>query len=58
MASTVNPDGTGSSVAQFANAAPPFDEPVTVAFVIVNKKKEIRFINTNFLVAGFIAKRQ
>lgn len=54
----VNKDGTGTSVAEFPSAPPPFDGSATVAFVIVDKRKEIRFINTNFVVGGFVAKRQ
>jgi hypothetical protein len=43
-------------VAEFSEA--PFDGPSTVAFVIVDYNREIRFINTNSIVAGFTAKRQ
>lgn len=53
---SVNPDGTGKSVAEFSGA--PFDGPSTVAFVIVDRNREIRFLNTNSVVAGFTAKRQ
>jgi hypothetical protein len=53
---SVNPDGTGNSVAEFTGA--PFDGPSTVAFVIVDHNREIRFLNTNSVVAGFTAKRQ
>lgn len=53
---SVNPDGTGKSVAEFTGA--PFDGPSTVAFVIVDHNREIRFLNTNSVVAGFTARRQ
>lgn len=53
---SVNPDGTGNSVAEFSGA--PFDGPATVAFVVVDNKREIRFLNTNTVVAGFTARRQ
>ncbi|MDV3241366.1 MULTISPECIES: hypothetical protein [Methylocaldum] len=53
---SVNPDGTGTSVAEFSGTA--FDGPSTVAFVIVDRNREIRFINTTLTVAGFTAKRQ
>lgn len=55
---SVNPDGTGTGVAEFSVSGVPFDEPSTVAFVIVDHNREIRFINTNSIVAGFTAKRQ
>lgn len=55
---SVNPDGTGTGVAEFSVSGAPFDEPSTVAFVIVDHNREIRFINTNSIVAGFTAKRQ
>jgi hypothetical protein len=50
---SVNADGTGSSIAEF-----PGQPPATVAFVIVDRNREIRFINTNAIVAGFTARRQ
>jgi hypothetical protein len=53
---SVNPDGTGKSVAEFSGA--PFNGPATVAFVIVDRNREIRFLNTNSVVAGFTARRQ
>lgn len=53
---SVNPDGTGKSVAEFSGA--PFNGPATVAFVIVDHNREIRFLNTNSVVAGFTARRQ
>jgi hypothetical protein len=50
---SVNADGTGTSVAEFAG------QPLsTVAFVIVDRNREIRFINTTPIVAGFTARRQ
>ena len=53
---SVQPDGTGTSVAEFSGA--PFEGPATVAFVIVDHQREIRFLNTNSIVAGFTARRQ
>jgi hypothetical protein len=53
---SVNPDGTGKSVAEFSGA--PFNGPSTVTFVIVDHNREIRFLNTNSVVAGFTARRQ
>lgn len=53
---SVNPDGTGKSVAEFPVS--PSGQLSTVAFVIVDYGREIRFINTNSIVAGFTAKRQ
>jgi hypothetical protein len=53
---SVNPDGTGKSVAEFSGA--PFNGPATVVFVIVDRNREIRFLNTNSVVAGFTARRQ
>jgi len=53
---TVNADGTGSSVTQFSD--PQFPPSSSVAFVIVDHGREIRFITTDFVVGGFIAKRQ
>jgi hypothetical protein len=51
---TVNPDGTGTIEAQF----PGDPEPVPLSFVIVNKRKELRFIRTDLGVASGVAKRQ
>jgi hypothetical protein len=53
---SVNPDGTGKSVAEFTGS--PVSQPLTVAFVIVDYGREIRFLNTTSIVAGFTAKRQ
>lgn len=52
---SVNPDGTGQSVATFSE--PPFEGDAPVTFVIVNKRKEIRFIQNNQFVVTFVAKR-
>jgi len=53
---SVNPDGTGSSVAQFSEG--PIQDPVPVAFVIVDNKKELQFIQTAVIVGSFVGKRQ
>ena len=52
---SVNPDGTGQSVATFSD--PPFVGDAPVSFVIVNDRKEIRFIQNNQFVVTFVAKR-
>ncbi len=52
---SVNPDGTGQSVATFSD--PPFEGDAPVTFVIVDKRKEIRFIQNNQFVVTFVAKR-
>ncbi len=52
---SVNPDGTGSSVATFSE--PPLIGEAPVTFVIVDEKREIRFIQNNQFVVTFIAKR-
>lgn len=49
---SVNPDGTGSLVANFAGDP----GPTPLAFVIVNHKSEIRFIRTDLGVAAGVAK--
>ena len=53
---TVNPDGTGTSEAFFPGAPVPGALPV--AFVIVDRGQELRFMNTRFIVGTFTAKRQ
>ena len=52
----LNPDGTGTSEAFFPVAPVPAALPV--AFVIVDRGQEIRFMNTRFIVGTFTAKRQ
>jgi hypothetical protein len=52
----VNADGTGTSEAVFPGT--PIAGPVPVAFVIVDHGREIRFMNTRFIVATFTARRQ
>lgn len=52
---SVNPDGTGQSVATFSD--PPIDGDAPVTFVIVDNGKEIRFIQNNQFVVTFVAKR-
>jgi hypothetical protein len=53
---SVNPNGMGSSVAQFSEG--PIQDPVPVAFVIVDNKKELQFIQTAVIVGSFVARRQ
>lgn len=54
---TVNPDGTGTSEASFAAVGPLPATELPVAFVIVDQGRELRFIQTAFIVSDFIAKR-
>jgi len=53
---SVEPNGIGSSVAHFSEG--PVQGSVPVAFVIVDNKKELQFIQTAVIVASFVAKRQ
>ena len=53
---TVNPDGTGSSEAVFPGT--PISGPIPVAFVIVDGGREMRFMNTKYIVGTFTARRQ
>jgi hypothetical protein len=53
---TVNADGTGTSEAVFPGT--PIPGPLPVSFVIVDHGKEIRFMNTRYIVATFTARRQ
>jgi hypothetical protein len=53
---SVNPDGTGTSVAEFSEGPAPGAAPVS--FVISDHGKKIRFIRTDFVVASFEAERQ
>ena len=53
---SVNPDGTGVSTAWFSEQGAP--ESSSIAFVIVEHGRELRAINTDALVGGFVAKRQ
>jgi hypothetical protein len=53
---TVNADGTGTSEAVFPTS--PIAEPLPVAFVIVQKGREIMFENTRFIIGTFLAHRQ
>lgn len=52
----VTPDGMGTATADFPDA--PVPGAVPVAFVITDHGREIRLINTNFLVASLTARRQ
>jgi hypothetical protein len=53
---SVNPDGTGTSVAEFSEGPVPGATPVS--FVIVDHGKKIRFIRTDSVVASFEAEKQ
>jgi len=52
----VTPDGFGTSNADFPDA--PVPGPVPLSFVIVDHGRELRAINTNFIVGSFSATRQ
>jgi hypothetical protein len=53
---SVDPNGMGSAEAIFPGAPAP--GPLDVSFVIVEHGREIRFVNTTFIVATFTARRQ
>jgi hypothetical protein len=53
---SVDADGFGESEAVFPGA--PIADPVPVSFVIVDKGRELRVINTKFIVDSFTARRQ
>jgi hypothetical protein len=53
---TVSPDGMGTAEADFPDAPVPGSVPV--AFVISDHGREIRLIDTNFLIASLTATRQ
>jgi hypothetical protein len=53
---SVNPDGTGTSVAEFSEG--PVPGAVPVSFVIVDHGRKIWFIRTDSVVASFEAKKQ
>ncbi len=53
---SVGPDGFGQAEAVFPTS--PIKEPLPVSFVILDRGRELRFINTKFLVSGFTARRQ
>jgi hypothetical protein len=53
---SVQPDGTGTAEAVIPGT--PIVDPIPVAFVIVDRGREIRFINTRFVVGSFTARRQ
>jgi hypothetical protein len=50
----VNPDGTGTIIAEFTGDP----GPTPLSFVIVDDKNELRFIRTDVGVAEGVAKRQ
>lgn len=53
---SVNRDGIGTAEAAFPGA--PITDPLPFSFVIVDRGREILFMNTKFLVASFRARRQ
>jgi len=53
---SVNGDGTGTSEAVFPDS--PIAEPIPVAFVIVERGREIMFTNTKFMISTFVAHRR
>ncbi len=53
---SVNPDGTGTSTARFSDPEAP--ESSSIAFVVVDRRRELRAILTDPIVGGFVAKRQ
>ena len=53
---SVNRDGTGVSTATFSVPGAPASS--SIAFVIVEYGRELRAINTDAIVSGFVAKRQ
>jgi hypothetical protein len=53
---SVNPDGTGTSVAEFSEGPAP--GAASVSFVISGHGKKLRFIRTDFVVASFEAEKQ
>ncbi len=54
---TVNPDGSGSVTAVFPGDPDPI--PLSLSIVVVDRKREIRFIRTEeFAVSAGVAKRQ
>jgi hypothetical protein len=53
---SVDPTGFGSAEATFPGA--PTSGPIPVVFVIVDHGREIDFVNGNFIVGTFTAKRQ
>jgi len=53
---SVGPDGMGTAEAVFPGA--PVPGPVDVALVVVDRGREIRFLNTTFILGTFTARRQ
>jgi hypothetical protein len=53
---SVTPDGFGTAEADFPDA--PVPGPVPLAFIIVDHGRELRAIDTNFIVTSFSALRQ
>ena len=53
---SVGADGIGTSEAVFPGA--PISDPFPISFVIVDRGRELRAINTKFIVSGLVFKRQ
>jgi hypothetical protein len=53
---SINPDGTGTSVAVFPGT--PIADPIPIAFVITDGGDELRAVFTQFIVGTFTARRQ
>jgi len=53
---SVDPSGMGTAEAVFPGA--PVPGPIDVSFVIVDRGREVRFLNTNFILGTFTARRQ
>jgi hypothetical protein len=53
---SVDPSGMGNAEAVFPGA--PVPGPIDVSFVIVDRGREVRFLNTNFILGTFTARRQ
>jgi hypothetical protein len=53
---SVNADGTGTSEAVFPDS--PIAEPMPVAFVIVERGREIMFTYAKFIIGTFVARRR
>lgn len=53
---SVNSDGTGTGTATFSDPEAP--ESSSIAFVIVDHRRELRVMFTDPIVGGFVAKRQ
>lgn len=54
---TVDPDGTGTSTAEFPPLPGIANNVISTAFVIVDDARELRLMQTSLIVSGFEAKR-